>query len=230
MVAVILVEPKNQGNVGAVARAMANFGFDELYLVNPPELEKEAYDRAVHAGELLQNAKVSSSFGEAIKGFDYIAGTSSDISASKKNPSRNFLTASEFADKIKGFEGKVAIAFGREDHGLSNEEVDLCDSLVYIPTSKSYLSMNLSHACSIVLYELFKNECKKEMRMEEASTIEREKFYEFFNRILEHIDYKEHKKRKTKAMFKRIMGRAVLTKWEFYTFMGLIKEIEKRLK
>ena len=229
MVAIILVEPKNQGNIGAIARTMANFDFDELYLVNPPELGKETYDSAVHAKEILQNARVFSSFDEAIKGFDYIAGTSSDISASKKNPSRNFLTTSEFAEKIKDFEGKIAIAFGREDYGLSNEEVDLCDSLVYVPTSKGYLSMNLSHACSIVLYEMFKNECNKET-MEESSPMEREIFYEFFDGILEHVDYKAHKKRKTKAMFRRIMGRAVLTRWEFYTFMGLIKEIEKRLK
>jgi len=229
MMKIILVEPKNQGNIGAVARVMSNFGFKSLAIVNPPEIGDEAFKRAVHAKDILERAEVFDSFKDAIKGLSYVAGTSSDVSESKKNPARNFMTPKELADKIRGFPGDAGIAFGREDFGLINREVALCDSMIYIPTSKEYPSMNLSHACAVVLYELSAGCDLNIEAREEATDFEREKFYETFGAMLDLIDYKEHKKKKTEAMFKRLAGRAVLTKWEFYTLMGVMKDVEKKL-
>jgi TrmH family RNA methyltransferase len=229
MIKILLVEPKNQGNIGAVARVMSNFGFKNLAMVRPPAIGDEAIKRAVHAKEILERAEVFDSFEDAIKGLSYVAGTSSDISESKKNPARNFMVLKEFAEKVKGFSGDVGIAFGREDFGLVNREVALCDSIIYVPTSREYPSMNLSHACAIVLYELSAGCDLNIESRESASDFEREKFYETFAALLGLIDYKEHKKKKTEAMFKRLTGRAMLTKWEFYTFMGLMKDIEKKL-
>ncbi|MDY6986270.1 MAG: RNA methyltransferase [Candidatus Thermoplasmatota archaeon] len=229
MIKIILVEPKNQGNIGAIARVMDNFGFKSLAIVNPPELGDEAFRRAVHAKDTLEKAEIYGSFEDAVRGLSHVAGTSSDISETKKNPARNFMVLKEFAEKVKGFSGDVGIAFGREDFGLVNREVALCDSIIYIPTSKEYPSMNLSHACAIVLYELSAGYDLNIEARERASDFEREKFYETFASLLDLIDYKEHKKKKTDAMFKRLAGRAMLTKWEFYTFMGVIKDIEKKL-
>jgi TrmH family RNA methyltransferase len=231
MIRIILVEPKNEGNIGAIARVMGNFGFRDLALVRPPEIGEEALRRAVHARGILENARICGSFKEAVRGLSHVAGTSSDISEGKKNPARNFMTPKEFAERARPSDMDIGIAFGREDFGLVNEEVVLCDSLIYIPTCKEYPSMNLSHACAIVLYELFAKGFRADIEAREgASDVEREKFYETFAWLLDAIDYKDHKRAKTEAMFKRMIGRAMLTKWEFYTFMGVMKGIEKELK
>jgi TrmH family RNA methyltransferase len=231
MIEVILVEPKNQGNIGAIARTMGNFGFERLVLVNPPELGEEAFNRSVHAKGILEKARICETFEEAMEGLSYVAGTSSDISTGKKNPARNFMTPREFTAVARGYEGDIGIAFGREDFGLVNDEVKLCDSLIYIPTSSAYPSMNLSHACAVVLYELFADGFKADIAARAgANEVERKKFYETFDELLERIKYKEHKKEKTRAMFKRIIGRAMLTRWEFYTFMGVMKDIEEKIK
>ena len=224
MIKIILVEPKNQGNIGAVARVMSNFGFKSLSIVNPPEMGDEAFKRAVHAKDILEKAEIYGSFEEAIKGLSYVAGTSSDVSESKKNPARNFMVLKEFAEKVKGFSGDAGIAFGREDFGLINKEVALCDSMIYVPTSNEYPSMNLSHACAVVLYELSAGCDLNIEAREEATDFERAKFYDTFTALLDLINYKEHKKKKTEAMFKRLVGRAMLTKWEFYTLMGEFRE------
>jgi len=230
MIRIIVVEPKNQGNIGAIARAMGNFGFSDLALVRPPEIGDEAFRRAMHAKWILESARIYDSFEEAVMGLSHVAGTSSDISLGKKNPTRNFMTPKEFADRARPSEMDIGIAFGREDFGLVNEEVALCDSLIYVPTSREYPSMNLSHACAVVLYELFAKGFRADIQAREtASSIEREKFYETFAELLDAIDYKDHKREKTEAMFRRAIGRAMLTKWEFYTFMGVMKGIEKKL-
>ncbi|MFW6121835.1 MAG: RNA methyltransferase, partial [Petrotogales bacterium] len=149
---VILVEPKYGGNVGAVTRVMMNFGFDKLYLVNPCELDDECYARSVHAHNILESAKIFSSFKEAVKNMDYLAATSSIQYKKDKKHLRKPILIEDFAKKIFELEGKIGLVFGREDYGLYNKEIAACDVMLRIPTSESYLSLNLSHAVSIVLY------------------------------------------------------------------------------
>ena len=218
---VILVEPKYGGNIGAVARTMMNFGFDKLYLVNPCELDDECYSRAVHAYEILEEVKIFSSFEEAIKNMDYLAATSSIESKTDKKHLRNPIIIESFAKKIFELEGKVGLVFGREDYGLYNEEIAACDVMLRIPTSDSYLSLNLSHAVSLVLYSIY---IKREFIPKERRNIgkiEKGKLYEFFSDLLEETNYPEHKKENTKIMFKRMMGRAMPSKWEYHTLMGV---------
>ncbi len=218
---VILVEPKYGGNIGAVARTMMNFGFDKLYLVNPCELDDECYSRAVHAYEILEEVKIFSSFEEAIKNMDYLAATSSIESKTDKKHLRNPIIIESFAKKIFELEGKVGLVFGREDYGLYNEEIAACDVMLRIPTSDSYLSLNLSHAVSLVLYSIY---IKREFIPKERRNIgkiEKGKLYGFFSDLLEETNYPEHKKENTKIMFKRMMGRAMPSKWEYHTLMGV---------
>ncbi len=218
---VILVEPKYGGNIGAVARTMMNFGFDKLYLVNPCELDDECYSRAVHAYDVLEEVEIFSSFEEAIKNMDYLAATSSIESKTDKKHLRNPIIIESFAKKIFELEGKVGLVFGREDYGLYNEEIAACDVMLRIPTSDSYLSLNLSHAVSLVLYSIY---IKREFIPKERRNIgkiEKGKLYEFFSDLLEETNYPEHKKENTKIMFKRMMGRAMPSKWEYHTLMGV---------
>lgn len=209
---------------------MANFDFKNLYLVNPCKIDDEGYARAMHAKNILDNAKVFDDFKKSIKDMDYLIATSSIESLNDKKHLRNATEVEELSDKIMNLEGKIGLVFGREDYGLYNEEIALCDSLVRIPTSKNYLSMNLSHAAGIVLYLLFvkKNTIQKEKK--DITGVEKEKLYGFFSDLLDLIDYPDYKKEKTNVMFKRIMGRAIPSRWEYHTLMGVFSKTLKKIK
>jgi TrmH family RNA methyltransferase len=227
---IVLVEPKYGGNIGAVARSMANFDFKNLYLVNPCELDGDCYARAMHAQDILNDAKIFPSFDEAIKNLDFLVATSSVDSKSDKRHLRLPLNLFDFCDKIFETEGKVGLIFGREDYGLFNEEIARCDIMVRIPTSITYPSMNLSHAVSVFLFSLFVNKDKKRIKKRELDRIEKEKLFSFFSELLDLIDYPEHKKENTKVMFKRLMGRAMPSKWEYHTFMGVLSGSTQKIK
>ena len=227
---VILVEPKYGGNIGAVARSMANFDFNKLILVNPCKLDDECYARAMHAKKLLDNSKVSPSFKEATKDLDFLVATSSIDSQNDKRHLRNALNLEDFSQKIYEIDGKVGLVFGREDYGLYNEEIALCDVMLRIPTSKNYHSLNLSHAVALVLYPLFIKDNVKSDEKRLIGKIEKEKLYKFFSGILDNINYPDHKKENTEIMFKRIMGRAMPSKWEYHTLMGVFSKILNKIK
>ncbi|HSV42036.1 MAG TPA: RNA methyltransferase [Methanomassiliicoccales archaeon] len=218
---VVLVEPQTDGNVGAVARSMANFGFKELCMVSPCELTDEAYKRAKHAGYILENALVVDSFEKAIDGCFLVVGTTGIITYGEGHFARIPMTAREFAEKSVELEESVALVFGREDSGLSQEQILRCDVLVNIPAHDDYPIMNLSHAVTVLLYELF---CLQGKPSNPRPTSEHEKelLFGHFLKLLDAIDYPDHRKEKTNVMFRRMMGRSVPTKWEYHTIMGVL--------
>ena len=227
---IILVEPKYGGNIGAVARSMMNFGFNNLYLVNPCKLDEECYSRAVHAYTIVENAEIFSSFNYAIKDIDYLAATSSIEAKTDKKHLRNPMLVEDFAKKIIEVEGSIGLVFGREDYGLYNNEIAACDVMIRIPTSESYLALNLSHAVSLVLYSLFLNRIFTPKEKRNIGTVEKNKLYEFFSDLLDVINYPEHKKNNTKIMFKRMMGRAMPSKWEYHTLMGVFSRLLGKIR
>jgi TrmH family RNA methyltransferase len=227
---VVLVEPKNSGNIGAVARAMMNFDIQHLYLINPCELDNVCYARAMHATKILDNAKTFSCFEDAIKNLDFLAATSSIESKTDKRHLRNPVLLEDFSEKIFDVKGKVGLLFGREDYGLFNEEIAACDIMLRIPTSESYLSLNLSHAVTIVLYSIYLKKASIPQRRRVIGSLEKQKLFEFFAQLLDDIEYQPHKKQHTKIMFKRIMGRAMPSKWEYHTLMGVLSKTLGKIK
>ena len=227
---VVLVEPKNSGNIGAVARAMMNFDVDKLYLINPCELDNICYARAMHATKILDDAKTFSCFEDAVKNLDYLVATSSIESKTDKRHLRNPLFLEDFIKKVSEVEGKIGLVFGREDYGLFNKEIAACDIMLKIPTSESYPSLNLSHAVTIVLYSLYLKKAYIPKQRRPIGSLEKKKLYEFFNQILDNIDYPPNKKENTKIMFKRIMGRAMPSKWEYHTLMGVFSKSLGKIK
>jgi TrmH family RNA methyltransferase len=217
---VVLVEPLNDGNVGAIARAMKNFGLDELVLVRPCHIGEEGTKRAMHGIDVLKEARVVYSESDALKGADFVAATSGVDTASEKNFVRIAMTPRDFSVKMRDVKGKVAILFGREDFGLDNELIKRSDFLITIPASPVYPILNISHAATILFYEL--NSAPGRSGPRPASELEKEKMHEYFAMLLDCTGYPEHKKEKTKVMFRRLMGRAVPSKWEFHTLMGVL--------
>ncbi len=111
--------------------------------------------------------------------------------------------------------------FGREDFGLPEELIKRADFLVTIPANRTYPIMNLSHAATIVFYELFQTGFEK-WRPKSVGDVETEKLHEYFAELLDVIDYPPHKKEKTKVMFRRLMARSVPSTWEYHTIMGVL--------
>ena len=221
---VVLIEPKNSGNIGAVARAMMNFDFQHLYLVNPCELDNACYARAMHATKILDDAKTFKSFSEATKKLDFLVAPSSIESKTDKRHLRNPVLLEDFSQTIFEAKGNIGLVFGREDYGLFNEEIAACDIMLKIPTSDAYPSLNLSHAVTIVLYSLYLRKALIPERRRAIGALEKQKLYEFFAQLLDDIDYQPHKKEHTKILFKRLMGRAVPSKWEYHTLMGVFSK------
>jgi len=206
-----------------------NFDFKILYLVNPTKLDEECYIRAVHADKILDEAKIFSSFNEAIKEIDYIVATSSIDSKSDKKHLRKPIKLDEFNNIINDVDGKIGLLFGREDYGLYNEEIAKSDIMIKIPSSDAYPTLNLSHSVGIILYSIFnKNYFKKNKRI--MGKIEKEKLSEYINLLLDDIGYPDHKKEKTKIMIKRILGRSSPSKWEYHTLMGILSKTLEKLR
>jgi len=224
-VRIVLVEPLYQGNVGSVARIMKNFGFSDLVLVNPCKLEGEARAMSSHAREVLEDARITRSLNDAVADANLVIGTTG-IPTSKYDEHTRMpaYTPKELKEKFSGMGGTVAILFGREDHGFTNEELKTCDMILSIPTSGAYPVMNLSHAVGVVLYEL------SGIRAGETPLAEQFDLgllHKHLNDILKNIDYPAHKKDKTLLMFKRILGRAQLMPREVQTLRGVLRRIER---
>jgi TrmH family RNA methyltransferase len=149
---VVFVECESSGNVGFLARAMANFGLKNLILINPCELKKEAYYQAMHAKNIVETAKVFETLEDFLKkeNIDFIVGSTGTPGGSY-NLSRIPIKPEKLAKSIN-LNNKVAILFGREGNGLYNYEIDLCDIIVSIPTDHSYPIMNIYHAAAIIFY------------------------------------------------------------------------------
>ncbi|MGQ9587884.1 MAG: RNA methyltransferase [Thermoplasmata archaeon] len=224
---VVLVEPLNDGNIGAIARSMRNFGLEELVLVRPCFVGEEAIKRAMHGIDILRNARTVFTEADAFAGCDFIAATSGVATSNEKNFTRIALTPRAFAEKVKGSDSKIALVFGREDFGLDRELIKRCDFLITIPADPGYSILNVSHAAAVVFYELFAGGAA-EWKARPAGEVEKEKLYEYFAMLLDAIDYPEHKKEKTKVMFRRLMARAVPTTWEFHTLMGVLDGAVKK--
>ncbi len=226
---VVLVELKYEGNVGAIARSMRNFDVEDLVLVNPPPIGAEARQRAMHGLSILESSRTAEDLDTALQGADLVIGTSGVDTRSEKRFARISVRPEELASRIEGMGGTAALLFGREDYGLYEKEILRCDLLVTIPSSPDYPILNVSHAATIVLYECFKARSPTR-RARRASGIEKEKLHEALDALLEATEYPSYKRERTKVMFRRLLGRAVPSKWEFHALMGVLQRATKRIK
>jgi len=219
---VILVNPKYSGNVGAIARCMKNFEVRELRIVGDRSiLDKEAYIRAVHAKDILDRALFYNSLEEAIEDIDLVVGTSGVVSGDR-NLKRVPITPRELAEKHLDLRGNMGLVFGREDDGLTNRELDLCDIFLSIPTSPEYPVMNLSHAVAVVLYELYLSKLEKPfpVKMREASKLEKDILIKLFEEFVDaNKNIPEYRKELCKIVFRRIVSRAFISGKEANTLM-----------
>ncbi|MEM3513525.1 MAG: TrmJ/YjtD family RNA methyltransferase [Thermoplasmata archaeon] len=187
---------------------------------------EEAKKRAMHANDILAEAKHYQNFDAAIEGLDIVVGTSGVASDKERHYLRHPLSPEGFLRKYRKFGGKIGLVFGREDFGLLNEELAKCDVLVNIPTSEEYPIMNVSHAAAVLLYVL--RERGERRRFSKPERLELREMHAAFGELLDVIKYPEHRKRNAQIMFRRLVGRAAITKLETSMLIGVFKRAAKK--
>ena len=185
---IVLVGTTHPGNIGAVARAMKNMGLADLALVNPRSFPHEdATARAAGAEDVLQAARVFASLDEAIGDCTWVAGAS----ARARTIGWPSMAPRECASRLvqEGTHGIAAVVFGPEKSGLTNDDLDRCNTLLTIPTEPGFSSLNLAMAVQVLVYELRVAAMTgiEEMREPEspaATATERENFYAHLEQVL----------------------------------------------
>ena len=154
-VRIVLVDTSHPGNIGAVARAMKNMGLARLYLVNPQQFpHADATARASGADDVLAEAAVCSTLDEALTGCSLVMGASArlrNLTVPLLDPRQ---CATQVLQEVSGVNVECVLIFGREDPGLTNDELGRCHHLVHIPTNAEYSSLNLAAAVQVLSYEL----------------------------------------------------------------------------
>ncbi len=235
---IVLVNTSHPGNIGGVARAMKNMGLSRLYLVEPRQFpDEQANWRAASAGDLLESAVVTASLDEAIADCQFVVGTS----ARGRRIPWPLLDPRRCAARMAAASGseQVAVLFGREDRGLTNEELQLCNLHLNIPTSEDYSSLNLAMAVQVVCYELRMLLDADRLPASEddewdapfATRENMERFYEHLEQTLIDIEFLDPKApRQLMARLRRLYSRVRLDEMELNILRGILTETRKRVR
>ncbi|APD10097.1 MULTISPECIES: RNA methyltransferase [Thermus] len=226
---IVLVEPQEPMNVGAVARAMRNFGLSRLYVVNPhprvgPPWAREAYWVAVHAEGILDGAVVTGSLLQALEGTRFVVATTGRPRELYPAP---VVPAWEVPRHVLSVEGEVALVFGRETFGLTNEELDLAHLIGTIPTAPEQPSLNLAQAVVVFAYELYKGALAngEGEREELASTEALEALFADLGRYILEIGFTDpHRHPYAMRRLRRILHKARLSPGEAQLLRGLLHQ------
>ncbi len=227
---IVFVECETPGNIGFLARTMANFGLKNLILINPPALTPEAFYQATHGKYIVENAKIYNSLDEFYQSLkiDFKV-ASTGVAGGSYNLSRIPIRPEELGKTINT-NNKTAILFGREGNGLTNEEIEECDICVSIPTDPTYPILNISHAAAIIFYELFKNAHAYPVEgLEESTAIEKEHVLKDMYDLIDSLDIPEHKKKNGFKSFKNIINRAFITGREAHTLKGILRRLKMKI-
>ncbi|MCC7552138.1 TrmJ/YjtD family RNA methyltransferase [Candidatus Micrarchaeota archaeon] len=224
----IFIEPEGSMNLGAIARVLKNFRIKEFCIVNPQceIINNESLMFAKHANDLLKKSIIYKDIYSAVKGCNYIVGTTGVLQRFKKT-FRTPIALKEFKN-YKHLKGEIAILFGREGVGLTQIETDLCDFLITIPTNKKYPIMNLSHSVAIIVYEL--NNLIYETPEQAVSEKEKEKLLESFNMLVDKFSYDMRNPKKVKIGFKRLVGRSFISSKEAVSILSVFRRTNKKIE
>lgn len=233
---IVLVSPSHPGNIGAVARAMKNMGLSDLALVNPSAFpDHQATVRASGADDILAQAQVYTTLPEALAEAQWVLGASARL----RELSQTLMDPRQCAEFVVQQAGcKVALVFGRESSGLTNEELSLCHYHVHIPTAPDFASLNLAAAVQVIVYEIFMAQQgaglqqvpQTALRPDLASAAAVSGFLTHLNELLAAIHYFDPAHpRGLKQRLRRIFLRASLDQTEVNILRGMVRKIERVL-
>jgi len=235
-VKVVLVGTTHPGNIGATARAIKNMGILDLALVEPKEFPSDvATFRSKAAKDILENATVYESLKDAVSGCALVVGTS----ARDRTVPWPVLSPSEAAKEMHkcSLNGDVAIVFGREDRGLTNEELGLCNFHVHIPSDPEYSSLNLSQAVQILAYEIRLAYLDENERSDDywdvdlANNEQTERLINHMDELMQEVNFYDiENPRKLLVRVRRFFKRSKIDVMEANIFRGFFSTIQKKLK
>lgn len=233
-VTVVLVRPKYPENIGSAARACLNMGCPNLTLVAPREfdIERAMPLATVHARQILESVRIVDSLDTALDGVSAAYGTTARTGGWRKGIMTPATMARVVGEKIR-MSGTVAVVFGPEDTGMTNEETQLCTGLVTIPTNREGSSLNLAQAVLILLYECFKEALSEpftpagppEERL--CNVGEQEALFSTLKETLLAIDYLRDSNTDYWMMpVRRFLAKIHLKRNEFNLLMGICRQVK----
>ncbi len=225
---IVLVRPKYSGNIGAAARAMRNCGVTELHLVNPEPIQRNMADAlAVHARDVLDTMQVHSSLRAAVSPCGLVVGTTCRSGLYREGADSLDVRAAEIVDSLTS--NRVALVFGPEDSGLSNEDLRCCHTLLTIPTYPAFASLNISQAVLLCCHAVFRGiqQTQEAAPPVFASSERQELMYEKLKAALLQVgflpqDNPEH----IMLALRRLFGRAGLEDRDVRILLGIAHQIE----
>jgi TrmH family RNA methyltransferase len=232
---IVLVGPTHPGNIGAAARAMKNMSLDRLFLVQPKIYPSaEATARASGADDLLAACRVCDTLDEAIDGCSLVAATTARVRALRWPQ----YTPREAGERIvtHARQAEVAVLFGREHSGLTNEELDRCQWMINIPSNPAFSSLNLGAAVQVICYEIlsatpaqaFVDTADEFTPFATAEEIEH--YYRHLETVLARLDFLDPANpRHLMRRLRRLYNRAQLDRNETNILRGILTAIERKI-
>jgi tRNA/rRNA methyltransferase len=229
-VAIILVGPQLGENIGAVARAMKNFGFYDLRIVNPRDgwPNDKAISASVGAVDIINNASIYTRLEDAVADLNTIYATTAQCRFLNKD----YVLVKNLRVEVDSVEGGVGILFGRENCGLTNEEVTLAHKIITIDTDPSFSSLNIAQAVLVVCYELFHHITRSDLKNTQKLATEQEKQY-LYEHLISKLEEKnffkvEEKKAQMSNNIINIFSKVYkFSKNEVQTLRGIIATLTK---
>jgi len=245
---VILVRPEQAGNIGSIARVMRNFNFSKLIVFNPIENKENIFNYetqgfAMHGKNILMNADIKevedqdnhlSEYKKLLTQFDLVIATTAK-GERNSNIKRLAIFPMDFSLPNSVQPLNIAILFGRESRGLTNDEISLADILLRIPTGLDYPALNISHACGVILYELFKkvnsiNIGRGKSPVLLASRDDRQILLSMVKNIIKKLKVRTHKKEHVYFAFRNIFERTFMSRKELGLITGVFSKVNKILE
>ncbi len=229
---VVLVAARNPLNIGAAARAMSNFGFRHLRVVNPYEAAFREARSAVGASALLANAEEYKTVSEAVADCSLVVGTTAVRHRELQHPLKRLENGSRIIRKHLG-SSRVALLFGSEKFGLSNASLSHCDWLMRIPTCDENISMNLGQAVAVCLYELVRDAkaARPVEKVKRATAAERERITTTLLEAMRSSGYLERRPiSDVEERMRRLVRRLNLPDRDAVVWLGILRQIVWKLR
>jgi len=229
----VLVRPRNPLNIGAAARAMSNFGFFDLRLVQPYDVAWKEARSAVGASAILDQAQVFPSAAAAIADCSLVVGTASLTHRDARQTVRRLESGARAILRHLPA-GPAAILFGSEKHGLSNDDLSLCHFLMHIPTRDEHQSMNLGQAVAVILYELRRNPragSRQPRPRKTATATQLQRLEEILMTVLTDSGYLQPKTMASSAAkIRRLLRRMDLPEADAEVWLGMLRQVRWKIE
>jgi tRNA/rRNA methyltransferase len=232
-VRIVLVAPRNPLNIGAAARAMSNFGFTDLRLVNPYDVAFKEARSAVRAHYILENAQVSNSLGAAVADCTLVVGTTAVGHRNLHLPLYRLEAGAQLI-REHAAQSNVALLFGSEKFGLSNADMSHCHWLTRIPTREEHGSMNLGQAVAICLYEMRRSAAQENAGFALAPSAPADDYERLTTLLVDLLSrsgyVNERTSSSTELKIRRLMRRLPLPASDAETWLGIFRQILWKLE